>query len=146
MLFGHEEYMFSAFLHGAEGAVGATFNFDFLMPIYKQIFDIGSGKVPMSQDSIQEVQMDRIHSLNMLAVLDLTLNGVMRFPVQGIKQQQRAHDAIAVLIKHGFIPSIKAIMTAQGHKAGTPRLPMKPLTDTQFAALKADLERFGFKL
>jgi dihydrodipicolinate synthase/N-acetylneuraminate lyase len=49
-----------------------------------------------------------------------------------------------VLIKHGFIPSIKAIMNLQGHKAGAPRLPMRALSQSQVDALVSDMERAGF--
>jgi hypothetical protein len=56
MLFGHEEYLLSALLHGAEGAVGATFNFDFLMPVYRELFQIGTFATPPSQETISHVR------------------------------------------------------------------------------------------
>jgi N-acetylneuraminate lyase len=60
-------------------------------------------------------------------------------------EQARANAMIAVLIRYGGMPPAgKAFMRAIGLDCGTVRLPLRPLTDAQFEALRAGAEAVGF--
>ncbi len=60
-------------------------------------------------------------------------------------EQARANAMIAVLIRYGGMPPAgKAFMRAIGLDCGTVRLPLRPLTDAQAEALRAEAEAAGF--
>lgn len=60
-------------------------------------------------------------------------------------EQARANAMIAVLIRHGGMPPAgKAFMKAIGLDCGTVRLPLRPLTEAQSEALRAEAETAGF--
>ncbi len=59
--------------------------------------------------------------------------------------QDRANAMIAVLIRYGGMPPAgKAFMKTIGLDCGTSRLPLRPLTDAQTEALRAEAETVGF--
>ena len=61
------------------------------------------------------------------------------------EQQARANAMIAVLIRYGGMPPAgKAFMKAIGLDCGPVRLPLRPLTDEQAEALRAEAEAAGF--
>lgn len=60
-------------------------------------------------------------------------------------EQARANAMIAVLIRYGGMPPAgKAFMKAVGLDCGAVRLPLRPLTDAQAEALRAEAEAAGF--
>ncbi len=60
-------------------------------------------------------------------------------------EQARANAMIAVLIRYGGMPPAgKAFMKAIGLDCGTVRLPLRPLTDAHYEALRAEAESAGF--
>lgn len=61
-----------------------------------------------------------------------------------LRHQQRATAMILTILRHGSTPALKAVMGLIGHDCGPTRLPIAPLTPTQIAALRADLEVSGF--
>lgn len=60
-------------------------------------------------------------------------------------EQARANAMIAVLIRYGGLPPAgKGFMKAIGLDCGPVRLPLRPLTDAQAEALRAEAESAGF--
>jgi N-acetylneuraminate lyase len=59
--------------------------------------------------------------------------------------QEQANAMIAVLIRYGGSPAAgKGFMRAAGLDCGTVRLPLRPLTDEQAEALRAEAVAVGF--
>jgi N-acetylneuraminate lyase len=59
-------------------------------------------------------------------------------------EQARAVEMIALLIRHGGLPAMKAVMKMIRVDCGPVRLPLRDLTLEQRHALHLDLERIGF--
>ncbi len=60
------------------------------------------------------------------------------------REQFASVELIRVLAKYGYMAAAKATMGLLGVEVGRPRLPNAALSPDQHAALKADLERWGF--
>lgn len=120
MLYGHEEYMLGALTHGAEGFVGSTFNLTFLMPHYLQLVISGSAH-----------EKEANHNLEIPLAL---------------KMQERSHDFIGVMFRYGGIPTLKAVLTAQGFSCGDLRLPGRSLPKDKAEAAIADIKALGFDI
>ncbi|HYG74011.1 MAG TPA: dihydrodipicolinate synthase family protein [Planctomycetota bacterium] len=60
------------------------------------------------------------------------------------REQGRANEMIAVMIRHGGLQAAKAIMGLIGLDCGPVRLPLRSLNAEQISALRADLEKCGF--
>jgi N-acetylneuraminate lyase len=120
MLYGHEEYMLGALTHGAEGFVGSTFNLTFLMPHYLQLVQSGSSHEKESNNNLE-------------------------MPL-ALKMQERSHDFIGVMFRHGGIPVLKAVVKAQGFDCGNLRLPGRSLPADKVQAALHDIETLGFDI
>jgi N-acetylneuraminate lyase len=58
--------------------------------------------------------------------------------------QRRAAAFITVMIRHGGLPALKAMMKMIGMDCGPPRLPLRPLGDAEAQRLDAELRQMGF--
>jgi N-acetylneuraminate lyase len=58
--------------------------------------------------------------------------------------QARANAVIAVFLRHGGMPAAKAMMRMIKLDCGPVRLPLRPFTSQQYAALEEDLRSAGF--
>jgi N-acetylneuraminate lyase len=60
------------------------------------------------------------------------------------REQSRATEMVAVLLRFGGLAAGKAMMKMVGIDCGPVRLPLRSLSDEQCRALRAELERIGF--
>jgi N-acetylneuraminate lyase len=62
-----------------------------------------------------------------------------------IQCQRRANQVIRILIKHGVLASVKAMLGWRGTQVGPPRL-VDPLSPQAESALRADIDALGFEV
>ena len=61
-----------------------------------------------------------------------------------IQVDSYADGALSILLRHGVLPAVKAVMDMLGFDAGPPRLPLLSLPQAQREQLRRELEAIDF--